>query len=134
MKHFSPALVTLCAMVLLGGCGGGKNGGFGGGAPAVTLSPATLTFASQIVSTTSESQAVTLTNSGSVPLNITSIAASDNYAADSTACATTLAVGANCIIDVTFSPGAVGTLTGTITFTDDATNSPQTVALAGTGS
>jgi hypothetical protein len=45
---------------------------------------------------------VTLTNSGTVTLNIMGIAASANYAADSTACGATLAAGANCVISVTF--------------------------------
>jgi hypothetical protein len=134
MKHFSLPLVTLCMVVLLGGCGGGKNSGFGGGTPAVTLAPTTLTFPSQIVTTTSQSQSVTLTNSGTFPLNIMGIAASADYAADSTACGATLAVGANCVINVTFTPSSATTITGTITFTDNAPNSPQTVALTGTGS
>src|SRR5207302_1047114 len=45
-----------------------------GTAPAVTLNPASLTFGNQQVSTTSAAQAVTLTNSGSAPLSISSIA------------------------------------------------------------
>jgi hypothetical protein len=134
MKDFSLTLGTLCMVALLAGCGGGKNSGFGGGTPAVTLAPTTLTFPSQIVSTTSAAQTVTLTNSGTVPLNITSIAASANYAADSTACGATLAPAANCIINVTFEPATTGTLPGTITVTDNAANSPQTVTLTGTGS
>ncbi len=134
MKHFSLTLITLCLVVLLGGCGGGKNSGFGGGTPTVTLAPTTLTFPSQIVDTTSSPQPITLTNSGTVTLNITSIAASANYTADSSACGATLAPAANCVINVTFTPGSAATLTGTITFTDNAANSPQTVALTGTGS
>jgi|SRR5450432_2675581 hypothetical protein len=135
MKSFSLAVFTFCIVVLLGGCGGGKNSGFNGGTPSVTLAPPTLTFPSQVVGTTSDpAQTVTLTNSGTVTLNIMSIAASANYAADSTACGATLAAGANCVISVTFTPTSVGTLTGTITVTDNASNSPQTVALTGIGS
>jgi hypothetical protein len=77
---------------------------------------------------------ITLTNSGTGPLNITSITASTNFSADSTACAATLAAGAMCVINVTFTPTVSGSpLTGTITFTDNATNSPQTVTLTGNG-
>ncbi len=47
-----------------------------GGAPAVTLTPASLTFASQAVGTTSPAQPATLKNTGSGPLRITSIATS----------------------------------------------------------
>jgi len=36
-------------------------------------------------------------------------------------------------VSITFTPMALGTLTGTLTFTDNAANSPQTVTLSGTG-
>ena len=75
------------------------------------------------------------TNTGSATLNISSIAASGDFApATSTKpCGSTLAAGANCIIKVTFTPTQLGTRTGNITITDNASNSPQTVPLSGTG-
>jgi hypothetical protein len=36
-------------------------------------------------------------------------------------------------VSVTFSPTATGAVTGTLTFTDSAATSPQTVSLSGTG-
>jgi hypothetical protein len=136
MKHFSPSFFTLCAVLLLGACGGGgKNPGFGGGSPAVTLAPTTLTF-SEVVGIQSTPQPITLTNSGTVPLNIASVVASTDYTVDSSACPlppATLAAGANCIVNVTFTPAVAGATPGTITFTDNAANSPQTVTLTGTG-
>jgi hypothetical protein len=36
-------------------------------------------------------------------------------------------------VSITFTPMALGKLTGTLTFTDNAVNSPQTVPLSGTG-
>ena len=48
-------------------------------------------------------------------------------------CGSTLAVGKNCIIKVTFTPTQLGTRTGNITITDNASNSPQMVPLSGTG-
>jgi hypothetical protein len=42
-------------------------------------------------------------------------------------------VGAKCKVSVTFTPTVLGKLTGTLTFTDNAPTSPQTVALSGTG-
>jgi hypothetical protein len=135
MNHFSLPLVTFCMVVLLGGCGGGKNSGFGGGTPSLAVAPPTLTFPPQIVGLTSDpGQTVTLTNSGTVTLNLMGIAASSNYAVDSSACGATLAPAANCVITVTFTPSAVGPQPGTITITDNAANSPQTVTLMGTGS
>jgi hypothetical protein len=104
-------------------------------APAVTLAPTSLTFGSQLLNTTSAAQPVTLTNTGTGPLTISSIAASGDFAQTNT-CGTLpamLAANANCTISVTFTPTATGTRTGTLTITDDAANSPQTVGLTGTG-
>jgi hypothetical protein len=100
-------------------------------APVVSLSPSSLPFASQTVGTTSAAQAVTLTNTGTAALTLSSIAASGNYAETNT-CGTSLAVNASCTISVTFKPTASGTLTGAITLTDNAASSPQAVSLAGT--
>jgi hypothetical protein len=106
--------------------------GTGGPAPTVSLTPTSLTFASQIVSTTSVPQPVTLTNTGAAVLGITSIVPSANFG-ETNNCGVTLAVGASCIINVTFSPLAAGPINGVIAVTDNASNSPQDVTLSGTG-
>jgi hypothetical protein len=49
-------------------------------------------------------------------------------------CGSSLASAASCIINLTFTPPAVGTVTGTLSITDNASGSPQTVSLSGTGS
>jgi Abnormal spindle-like microcephaly-assoc'd, ASPM-SPD-2-Hydin len=110
------------------GCGGG-------GGPAVTLSPTSLVFSKTIVGHTSTGKNVTLTNSGTATLNITSIAVSGDFAlvTSTKPCGATLAAGAHCIIRVTFTPTQLGARTGNITITDNAANSPQTVPLSGTG-
>lgn len=100
--------------------------------PTVTLSPASLTFSSQTMGTTSTAQLVTLTNSGSVSLSITGIAVTANFAETDT-CGASVAAGSNCTISVTFVPTAAGPLTGTLSVMDNASNSPQTVSLSGTG-
>ena len=99
---------------------------------ALTLSPASLTFASQITQTTSGAQTVTVRNTGNVPVAIASIAASGDFA-QTTTCGASLAINATCTISVTFTPTANGARTGAVTITDDATGSPRTVALSGTG-
>ena len=103
-------------------------------APVVSLSllPSSLTFTSQTQGTTSAAQTVTLSNTSSALLNITSIIASGDFAATSN-CGTSLAAGANCAISVTFTPTAAGTRTGTLTITSNASGSPHTVSLSGTG-
>src|SRR5207244_1867838 len=103
-----------------------------GGAPVVNLSPTSLDFGNQQVGSTSGAQPVTLSNTGTAVLNISSIVASGDYAQNNN-CPLTVAAGANCTINVTFTPTTTGTRTGTITITDDASNSPQTVNLTGNG-
>jgi hypothetical protein len=96
------------------------------------LSPASLTFGNQNVGTTSAVQTVTLTNSGNLPLTVTGIVASAQYAETNT-CGASVAAGANCTISVTFTPTTSGSQAGSVTITDNAANSPQTISLSGTG-
>jgi len=124
---------TLCiiALVLLGfcalsGCGSGSSG-----SPSVAFSANSLTFGDEEEGSTSEPLLITLTNTGTAPLTITNIAVSANFAETNT-CGATLAAGANCAINVTLAPNTTGSLTGTVTFTDNAAGSPQTVSLKGT--
>ena len=100
-------------------------------APNVSLSDTNLTFGSQNVGTTSAAQTVTLTNTGSAPLEITGSGTTGDFAQINN-CPSTLAVKAVCSIFVTFIPTAPGNRYGTVTVTDNAANSPQTIVLAGT--
>ncbi len=103
------------------------------GGPAVTLTPTSLAFGSVVEGATSAAKSVTLKNSGSGTLTISSIATSGNFAESSTTCGSTLAAGKSCSIKVTFTPQSVGALSGSLTVTDNAAGSPQSVALSGTG-
>ncbi|MGB8128541.1 MAG: choice-of-anchor D domain-containing protein [Candidatus Angelobacter sp.] len=103
-----------------------------GTAPTAILSPTGLNFGNQQVGTTSGAQTVTLSNTGTAPLAIASIAASGDFAQTNN-CGTSLAVGVNCTITVTFTPTAIGSRSGIVSMTDNATGSPQTVSLSGTG-
>src|SRR5208337_4948666 len=105
---------------------------------AASLSTSSLSFGGVLVNATSPEQSVTLTNSGDALLNLTSIIASGDFALVTTGSSCpysggSVASGANCAIDVTFAPTATGSRTGTVTITDNATGSPQTVQLSGTG-
>ena len=110
-----------------------------GTAPGVGLAPTSLGFGNQPLATTSTPMTVTLTNTGTAALTINSFAASGDFAATSTgasACPTspaTLAAGANCTINVTFTPTASGARTGTLSVTDNAGGSPQIMTLSGNG-
>ncbi len=96
------------------------------------LSAAKLTFAAQLVGTTSSVKSVTLTNYGTTALSITSIVASGDFGA-SNDCGSSLAAGASCTINATFKPMQSGARTGTVSITDNAPGSPQKVSLKGTG-
>jgi hypothetical protein len=106
-------------------------------APAVTLSPTTITFASTAEGVSATSQVVTLKNSGTATLDIATIAISGTNATSfsiaSKTCSTTLAAAASCTVTVGFKPTATGALTASLNFTDNATGSPQAVSLNGTG-
>jgi len=98
----------------------------------VTLTPSTLTFSTQLVGTTSQPQDATLTNTGNQPIMISNITAAAPFSQTNN-CPSTLAVNANCEIQVTFTPTDYGGVNGTLSVTDNATGSPQKVALSGTG-
>jgi hypothetical protein len=79
---------------------------------------------------------VTITNGGSGALSLTSIALSGGQADDFTlskTCGSTLASKASCTVSVAFKPVSAGTKSATLAITDNATGSPQKVALSGTG-
>jgi len=100
--------------------------------PTAAISTMSLIFTSQLVGTSSSPQAVTLQNMGTAPLSISSIVASSGFS-ETDNCGTSLALGASCTVNVVFSPTSTGTTTGTLTFIDNAAESPQTVYLTGTG-
>ncbi len=105
-------------------------------APVVSLSTTAHDFGSQAVNTSSAPFLITLTNTGSATLTITTVALTTHtqYALSSNTCASSMVVAAGtCTLLVTFTPTTTGSKLDTITFTDDASDSPQTIALSGTG-
>jgi sugar lactone lactonase YvrE len=103
--------------------------------PLATLSPTTLTFPSTTVGVAATSLPITLSNPGTAALTITSISVTNTSAGfgEANTCGSSLAAGASCTITVSFTPTAAGALAGSISVTDNATGSPQTVSLTGTG-
>jgi len=114
-----------------------------GGGPAVGFSPLPVAFGNQPVGTASTPRQVTLTNTGSATLNITSIAVTGSNASDfalsasgATPCsfsASSLGAGNSCTFNVTFTPGAAGSRAANITVTSNAPTSPNNDPLSGTG-
>jgi len=101
----------------------------------VSLSPTTpLTFASQLVKTSSIAHSVTLTNTGTTALSISSISVNGQFhLSSSTTCAGSVAPGARCIIAVTFKPQTMGAKSGTVSITDSASTKAQVIELSGQG-
>src|SRR5205814_1022856 len=85
----------------------------------------------------SSAQTVTLKNSGTGSLTISSIGLTGTNAGDfaqTNTCpssSSTLAPGASCTISVTFTPTATGSRSASVTITDNAAGSPQSVSLSG---
>jgi hypothetical protein len=112
------------------------------GSSAATLSPLSLTFSSQPLSTTSAAASVTLTNTGASRLSILTVGigganASDFAKSADTCTGATVVPSGTCTVGVTFGPTAAGARTGTLTITDNsnqAASSTQTASLTGTGS
>src|SRR3989442_1016507 len=99
-----------------------------------------LAFCTQRLSTTSPLQTVILTNSATAALSTCSVFSGvlircDFAIAAGTTCTNgaTVVAGASCLLNLTFTPTAASARTATVTITDDAAGSPQSVSLAGTG-
>ncbi|HEV2176294.1 MAG TPA: choice-of-anchor D domain-containing protein [Terriglobia bacterium] len=108
----------------------------------LSISPSSLTFPNEPVGGSSPPQAVTLTNESGTPLTITNITATyingkvidlPGQFSQTNNCGKSLAAGARCTINVTFTPLQATTITGNLTLYDSAGDSPQSVSLSGTG-
>jgi hypothetical protein len=105
--------------------------------PVASVSPSSLNFCGTDVVPTScgAPQNLTLTNTGTAALTLSSISVTGPNAGDfaqSNACSGTLAVNASCQISVTFSPTAAGDRTASVSIADDALGSPQIVDVTAT--
>jgi hypothetical protein len=95
-----------------------------------------LTFTALAVGTTSAPKTVTLTNNSGGTLTISSLVASGDFAATpsgATPCGATVASGATCTFDVTFTPNAKGAISGAATVAHSAPLGPAVIKLTGTG-
>ena len=109
---------------------------FGNSAVQATLAPSSLTFGNVAVASTSPAKFLKLTNNRSSPLTISAISLGGTNTADfpkSTTCGASLAAFASCTIQVQFKPVAQGARSAIVKVTDNASNSPQSASVAGTG-
>ena len=98
------------------------------------VAPASLNFGQVLIDQASPQMHVGLSNTGSAELTVSNISISGPFAMPVNRCASGVKPGTRCDVWITFMATALGQQTGTLTFTDNATNSPQTVPLSGVGS
>lgn len=106
----------------------------GTGAQAgLSLSPTSFNFGS-VVDGQTKSQSFTVTNTGTASLTIAQLAVTGSgYSVSGLATPATVAAGSNVTFSVLFAPTTAGGLSGTVSITSNAPNSPNVVALSGTG-
>jgi 6-phosphogluconolactonase (cycloisomerase 2 family) len=106
--------------------------------PSALLSAANLSFGSIQTGTSSTPQTVTLTSNGGQALSVNSISLSGPDAAqfqemDTCQVPSALQPTNFCSISITFSPTSTGSLQATLSISDNAPGSPQSVQLSGAG-
>jgi cytochrome c553 len=92
-----------------------------------------LSFGSQALGTTSANKRVTVTNTGTGPVAVSSVTSNTSeFRVVANSC-TTVAVGGTCSIDINFRPSDVGTRGGTVSVVSNGTGSPQGISVSGDG-
>jgi hypothetical protein len=105
----------------------------GTGSVPVLVGPSANNFGVVAKGTPSRAAVIDVANTQSVGLNIFGMTLSNPDFTEVNTCGGSLAPHAVCTISVTFTPGSVGMESATLSVSDSATNSPQTVFLSGTG-
>jgi hypothetical protein len=117
--------------VALAGTGTGVPG------PALSITPAGLSFPSQKIGTTSGPMALTLTNIGDTTVNVTSVLLSGFNGAEFSYTYTgpfSIAPnGGTHVINVSFSPSGSGLRSATMIINSNAPTTPNMVSISGTG-
>jgi len=109
---------------------------YGTSAAAATLTPASLSFGTVAVGSTSPAQNLTLANNRSSALTISSIALGGTNPGDflkSTACGASLAAFSSCTVSIRMKPTATGPRSAKLSVTDNASSLPQSATLGGSG-
>jgi len=117
---------TSPTVIALSGTGTAQTG-------QLSANPSSLNLGTEAVGSTSSKQNVTLTNSGSASITISTITVSGPFAFSGTTLPVTLNPSSSLTLSVTFTPTVSGAITGTLAVTSNAGNSATSVTLAGTG-
>jgi hypothetical protein len=100
----------------------------------LSINPTSLSFGNITTATTSAPQTVTISNTGNSSVTISQITLTGaGYSMTGGGAPVTLSPSQNLILTVDFSPTAPGAVNGSISIVSNATGSPATVTLTGTG-
>jgi hypothetical protein len=105
----------------------------GTGVGPVIFAPPSLSFPATPIGSTSSAKTATLTNLQTGSLTFTNVATSGDYAISNNTCVGSIASKGTCTISVTFTPTVKGAVSGALTVKDSATDSPEVINLAGSG-
>lgn len=118
------------------GCGGTAVQGTpqnGANTPNISLNPPSINFGSIVVGT-SVSQPIIVTNSGTAALTITQASVTgEEFSLTGASFPLTIGVGQQATVTINFSPVSAGNSSGSISLTSNASSTPVTVNLSGTG-
>ena len=105
-----------------------------GSGQAISISPTSVAFGTVPDSNPPVNQNVTLTNSGSGTITISSISLANGsiFFISANSCGTSLAVGASCVVTITFDPSLDLSGSDTLVISDSVPGSPQNVPITGT--
>jgi hypothetical protein len=130
MRKTQSLLPLLLAVSFFAGCSGSAP--VTPTTPGISLSPNPLAFP-HTVANTMTTLPLTVSNPGTATLVITSVTVSGSSFSSSIGTCGSIAAGASCQLSVVFTPASTGALTGVLTVADNASASPQSVTLTGTG-
>src|SRR5438874_515380 len=103
------------------------------GSKTLSSTPASIDFGNVSVGSNA-TQSVTLTNSGTAMVTVSQAKISGSaFAVTQGTPLSSIPAGQSASLQIRFAPSSAGNLTGSLTVTSNASNSPTTVALSGTG-
>jgi hypothetical protein len=109
-----------------------------GQSPVIAVTPARLEFSPQTLGTESPPRSLTITNEGTVPLQVEGVATAGKggaeFAVVGNGCAAApVEPGHSCKVEVQFKPSNMGAASALVQIEDDAPGSPHVAVVSGTG-
>jgi hypothetical protein len=111
----------------------GSIGIYGDGMNSTASSTPALKFGSQLVGTSSAPKTVSIKNTGMVEMIVSNVVITGDFVISKNLCKSGIRPGTHCNVWVQFQPTQLGSRSGTLSVYDNATSSPQTTNLSGSG-